>query len=308
MGRAAARDPEGGTGLSATGSTATRIALVAGAVVVLNLVVALLAAYLRAPGGPPSSSYATTERGLAAYASLLEEFDYEIERYRRPLGDEPLDPDTTVVLLDPPAVPPEGAEALGDFVERGGRLVAGGSSPYWLEDVLAEPPQWQHGTAEFTDAPGFPGIRLAGEGTWLDEGSGSSIVGRPGASLVVELHEGRGVALLLADVSPLQNRMLDEGSNAALGLELAGPGDRAVVFVESVHGYGLGAGLAALPSRWKWTLALLGLSAALWMWARAMRLGPPEQKERVLPPPRRAYVEALAATLARTERARRGKP
>ncbi|MFN2586676.1 MAG: DUF4350 domain-containing protein [Actinomycetota bacterium] len=280
----------------------------AGVIVAINLVVALLAAYVRTPAGPPSSSYATTPRGLAAYASLLEEFGYDTERYRRPLGDEPLDPSWTVVLLDPPDVPPGGAEALGDFVARGGRLVAGGRSPYWLEDVLADPPQWSGAGAGGTGASPFPGIEPAGEGMWRHEGSGSPVVGRPGASLVVEVREGRGAAILLADASPVQNRLLDAGSNAALGLELAGPEERTVVFVESVHGYGLGTGLAALPARWKWTLAWLGLAALLWLWARAMRLGPPEQRERVLPPPRRAYVEALAATLARTDRARRGNP
>ncbi|HEV2755894.1 MAG TPA: DUF4350 domain-containing protein [Actinomycetota bacterium] len=287
---------------------AKRIGIVVGAVVVVNLIVALLGVYLRSPAGPPSSSYSTTGRGLAAYASLLEEFGYDTERYRRPLGDEPLDPGWTVVLMDAEDVPQEGAETLARFVHSGGRLVTGGESPTWLDDVLFGPPEWSPSAAEYTDAPGFPGIEPAGEGSWVDEGSGTSIVGRPGASLVVEVQEERGVAVLLADVSPLQNRLLDRGSNAALGLELAGPEERPVVFVESVHGYGLGAGLAALPSRWKWTLGWLGFAALLWLWARAMRLGPPEQKERVLPPPRRAYVDALAATLARTERARRGNP
>ena len=289
-------------------TVARRIAIVVGIVVALNLVVALLATYLRTPSGPPSSSYATTGRGLAAYAALLEEFGYETERYRRPLGDEPLDPRWTVVLLDPPGVPFEAARTLGDFVEAGGRLVTGGSSPSWLEHVVAQPPVWVSRDSQYTNAPGFPGIEPAGEGAWFHEGSGTSTVGSPAASLVVEVREGAGTAVLLADVSPLQNRLLDEGSNAALGLELAGPASRPVVFVESVHGYGLGSGLSALPPRWKWTLAWLCVAALLWLWARGMRLGPPELAERVLAPPRRAYVEALAATLARTERARRGNP
>ena len=36
------------------------------------------------------------------------------------------------------------------------------------------------------------------------------------------------------------------------------------------------------------------------MVARGRRLGPPERTRRALAPPRRAYVEALGATLART--------
>jgi hypothetical protein len=38
------------------------------------------------------------------------------------------------------------------------------------------------------------------------------------------------------------------------------------------------------------------------MIAIGRRLGPPEQEARMLPPPRRAYVDALATTLARTKR------
>jgi hypothetical protein len=285
-----------------------RIALVAGAVVLLNLFVFVLATGLRTPGGPRSSSYATSGPGVAAYASLLEEFGFDVERYRRPLGDEALDPGATVVLLDPPAVPPEGAGALREFVAGGGRLVAGGAAPAWLEDVVPDAPSWAASGGRTFDAPDLPPVETAAEGAWTDEGGGRALVGDPESSLVVEVAEGGGVALLLADVSPLQNRLLDEGGNAALGLRLAGPPERPVVFVESVHGYGLGAGLAALPARARWTLAGLGLAAVVWLWARAMRLGPPEQRARALPPPRRSYVEALAATLARTERARRGSP
>ena len=50
-------------------------------------------------------------------------------------------------------------------------------------------------------------------------------------------------------------------------------------------------------------MAGLGLAAAVWLWARSRRLGPPEDETRPLPPPRRAYVDALAGTLARTGRA-----
>lgn len=284
------------------------IAIVVGGLVALNLLVLLVATQLRSPTGPRSSSYATSPAGVAAYASLLEEFGYETERYRRPLGDEPLDPSATVVLLDPPSVPSDATTALGEFLEDGGRLVAGGADPLWLERVVADAPAWSPSAPKEFDSPDLGEVVGAAEGAWTDEGAGRAVVGDAGSALVVEVDEGAGTALLLADVSPLQNRLLDQGGNAALGLQLAGPSERPVVFVESVHGYGLGTGLAALPSRWKWTLAGLGLAAAVWLWARAMRLGPPEQRARALPPPRRAYVEALAATLARTDRARRGNP
>ena len=108
---------------------------------------------------------------------------------------------------------------------------------------------------------------------------------------------GRGRIVLLADSSPLQNRLLGEADNAAFALALSGRGP--LTFVESVHGYGPQRGLAALPARFGWALIGLLLAALVFMVARGRRLGPPERERRELPPPRRAYVDALAATMAR---------
>jgi hypothetical protein len=113
---------------------------------------------------------------------------------------------------------------------------------------------------------------------------------------------GRGRLLLLSDASPLQNRLLDEADNAALGLSLAGPQARPVAFVESVHGYGRVSGITAVPNNWLVALALVVWAALVFLVARGRRLGPPEREDRELPPPRRTYVESLAAVLARTKR------
>jgi hypothetical protein len=127
------------------------------------------------------------------------------------------------------------------------------------------------------------------------------VLGARGLVMAATAVAGQGRVIALADPSPLQNRLLDEADNAALGLNLAEAG-RAVWFLEGPHGYGQGEGLAALPQRWRLTLAGLGLAAAVWLLARSRRLGPPEAESRPLPPPRRAYVDAMAGTLARTKR------
>jgi hypothetical protein len=44
------------------------------------------------------------------------------------------------------------------------------------------------------------------------------------------------------------------------------------------------------------------LAALAWVASRIRRLGPAEDERRPLPPPRRAYVDAVAATLARTRK------
>ncbi len=49
-------------------------------------------------------------------------------------------------------------------------------------------------------------------------------------------------------------------------------------------------------------MAFAGLAVAVlvFAWARGRRLGPPDQPNRTLPPPRAAYIDALAGSLART--------
>ena len=140
-------------------------------------------------------------------------------------------------------------------------------------------------------------MKTAGDGRWTRAGDAQrALAGDEGALLLVR-PAGRGRVALLADTSPLQNRLLDEADNAALALALGGRGP--LTFVESVHGYGPQRGLAALPARFGWALIGLLLAALVFMAARGRRLGPPERERRELAPPRRAYVDSLAATMAR---------
>ncbi|MGI9608765.1 MAG: hypothetical protein ACR2NL_00570, partial [Acidimicrobiia bacterium] len=81
---------------------------------------------------------------------------------------------------------------------------------------------------------------------------------------------------------------------------MAGDAGRQVLFLEYLHGYTRSTGVAALPSRWRWALGGLLLAGFVWLIARGRRLGPPEDAERRLAPPRVLYVDALAAGLSRT--------
>jgi hypothetical protein len=286
------------------------IAIGLGVVIAVNLLTLVLGSFFGDPGGPRSSSFATAPEGVAAFASLLQATGKDVVQARDELADAALDPSgETLVVLDPEALSAGDLSALKSFVEAGGRLLAGGETPSWIGQVVDDAPQWN--PAGPPDVPGpstFPGVGRVvteGAGSWDGTGGGSAVFGPGPAPLAVEESAGGGTVLLLADPSPLQNQLLDEADNAAFALALVGPSDR-VVFAESLHGYGRGTGLGALPSRWRWSLALLALAAGAWIWAKGRRLGPPEDARRPLPPPRTVYVEALAATLARTERRKRG--
>ena len=262
------------------------------------------------PRGPQSSSYATAPAGLAAYADLLRRAGHRVERRRRPLADGPAVAGGTLVVLDPRAVAPREADAIGSFVRAGGRLVAGGAGgAAWLERALGPLPEWRAAgagearpLAPVPETAGVGAVRSVAGGAWAVAGGALPVLGPPGRPLAVVVRSGRGRALLLADASPLQNRALATADNAAFGLAAAGPGGSRVTFLETVHGYGTAGGLAALPARGRWVLLGLLLAALAFAWSRARRIGPPEEDERPLPPPRADYVDALAGALVRTRR------
>jgi hypothetical protein len=263
--------------------------------------------------GPTSSSYATTPGGLAAYAELLARTGHPVAQLRRAPASGVFRPQETVVLLDPDVLLASQGRALLAFVKSGGDLVAGGSSGAgFLATILPRPPTLRSSAPRsdesLADVPETAGVRdvlSAGAGAWSPSSTPTgmrAVLGRPGRpSLLLVGNVGRGRIDLLADASPLQNRLLASADNARLGVDLAGAG-RPVVFVESVHGYGVARGLAALPARWWWMFAGLGLAAVAWIASRWRRLGPPSVRGRVLPPARSAYLHGMTNILRRADR------
>jgi len=270
---------------------------------VLNAVAFVVSTVRPEPGGEAGSAYATQPRGAAAYAELLRRDGHAVRYLRAALGDAALDPGATLVVLDAPGLDGPARRALARFVRAGGRLVAGGEDAG--RGVVPRAPVWAPGGPR-SAVPATPvsetrfvrRVVSAGAGRFTAPGGAVAALGSaPGLLAVAPV--GRGRALLLADASPLQNRLLASADNAALALALAGPARRPVTFVESVHGFGRAAGLAALPARWRLALVLAALAGGLWLLSRARRFGPAEDPGADPPPARREHVEALAIALGR---------
>ena len=270
--------------------------------VVLNVVTLVVSSLSPEPGGKDGSAYATQPRGAAAYAELLRRAGHPVGYLREPLAEARLDPGATIVVLDAD-LEEEERGALARFVRDGGRLVAAGENAG--QGVVPRAPRWSREgprtarpTLPVPETSGVRRVRGAGDGSFSSLGDALPALGGARATLAIA-QAGRGRALLLAGSSPLQNRLLDEADNAALGLALAGSRGRRVTFVESVHGFGRETGLAALPARWQFGLAIALLAALVLLLARARRLGPPELAGEEPTPARREHVDALALALQR---------
>jgi hypothetical protein len=279
-------------------------------VVAVNIALSLLDSSTRGADetAPRSSSLSTGRNGLAAYAELLRRNDRRTESLRGDLTDEVLDPNGTLVVLDPVDLDRDQDQVIRRFVARGGRLLAGGSGAMGLLAVLFEDaPGWSidgvrnaEPVGSAPEVEGLRSVRSAGTGSW-EPGDTTAILAGGSRVLATVADVGRGRVVALADPSPLQNRLLGSADNAGFGLAAAGDSG-AVQFAEGLHGYGQESGLGAIPGRWQAALVGLMLAALLGVVAAGRRLGPPEDPDRTLPPPRREYVDAIASSLARTRR------
>ena len=283
-----------------------RPVIAAAVLVVLVVIAVLLGAATPGPRGPESSSYATSPQGIAAWATLLERIGHPIRRLRVRLDDADLDTEATLVLLDPDAVADGEVAALRRFMRDGGSAVLGGAADQaWVRRAVPGAPAAGGAgdrravvLAPVAQTRGVTALAATGDGAYGRGGRLLPIAGGPSGPLAVA---ASGRVTLLADASPLQNRLLAQADNAAFAVALAGAAGRPVVFSELHHGYGR-TGLAALPARWKIALVLAVLAALALMVTRGRRLGPPEAAGPDLPPPRRAYVDAVAHSLGRTRR------
>ena len=300
----------GGPGAAPPVSRGTRIAAIAAfGLLVAGLVLSQLApsgSRAERPVGPTADD--PSPRGLLGLSLLLEGSDHPVERLAEAPSAVGLDDAATTFLVEPGELTATDAEALGGLARGGGRVViAGDPGDEALERIMGTPVDISDSTGGASAAPlvpapetsGIATIGGAGPGEIADPAATLPLLGDGGlvAASVADVGDGRVV--VLADASTLQNQFLVESDNARLALNLAGPAGRPVQLVESVL-VPPSSGLAALPSDWAWAFAGLVLAALALVAARARRLGPPELAARALQPPRRAYVDALAAALARS--------
>ncbi len=288
------------------------VAVVGGLATLLNLVG--LAADRLSGGatvpGPGGSSYVTTTSGWAAYHDLLADGGHPVSRLEAPVRLGTLDPASTLVIAQPDsfALDARQADLIAAFLLDGGRLVLASTSFFGdLSTSLVDPPPVFGGIPpgsvtglQVAEARGIGEVATSGLYAWSDTGGALPLVGENGLAVVAAAPVGEGRLILIADPAILSNGLIGEADNAALGVVLAGEDGRPVVFNEFVHGYGGDSLISALPDRWGTTLLLGAVAVLGWMWAIGARFVPAEPEQRAFPPSRGLYMDALAASIARS--------
>ncbi len=282
------------------------------------LVAAILFGAARGGGGegraPQRSSISTGDEGFAAWAALLGESGFDIERRDSPPASGGFDPRGTVVALDTGELTDADADALAGFVAAGGRLILGGFIPAaTIERVSGSRLALGSGdgvpAVALVPAPETHGVTAvsttSGGALWTDAGPGLPLFGSPEGDLLVGLEpvRGAGEVALLADSSPLTNERLAAGDNALFAINLAaGRGRDEVEFLESLS-IADGAddeGFGALPSSWILGFGGLLLAGLVLIASQLRRLGPPDGDPSAGAQPRIGYVDAMARILARS--------
>jgi hypothetical protein len=288
--------------------------IIAAVVVVAGALVRITSALTEgsSPVGPASSSFSPTSDGLAAYAELLSKYDHQVTQLTSPLTTGSVAQGSTLVVAAPDSWTQSETQGVVSVIQRGGRVIVMGQPPPGLMESMfpyGNAPGWSQmavttstptGTSQFVY--GVSTVASSGPGSWSNAGITTPLLVSGGVSLALFAQVGAGSVILLGSPAPLQDRLIGEADNAAFALDISGGLGAPVVFDEYDHGYGqTGGGYGGLPDYWKAAFVVALIAVLVWMWSASRRLGPPEEKERLLAPARVRYVDAMATLLSTAE-------
>ena len=274
------------------------------------LVVLVISAALLSPGRSEGmsvypSSYSTNWDGAKGAYLLLQELGYQVSRWEESPMELKGEPSTQVLIFaEPLQIPsPEEREAVREFLEKGGRILAVGAAAAHL---LPESATFQEGfplSEKTTFRPLLPSplignaaeISMISPEHWQPK-SGSQLViyGNEETAAVVTYAVGKGEVIWWGASTPMTNAGIRESGNLALFLNSVGPaGGVRVLWDEYFHGAhgSLWAYVAQTPL--PWGVAQFGLVFLAILATHSRRQGPihvPPVRSRLSP---LEFVETL---------------
>ena len=194
------------------------------------------------------STYSAQTRGAKAAYLLLQDLNYNVERWEHSPADLPTDPDQTVLVLAGPfrRPAPEEKNALQLYVSRGGRLLITSPNP-WIylpqAEVDYEPlpaPSWKDYQPQLlTPLTRGGAIQMSPAAYWKDSSTAYLVhyadEGRP---IVISYKLGKGEVIWWGASTPLTNAAIGKAGNLALLMNSLGQREITHIFWdEYFHGY-----------------------------------------------------------------------
>ncbi len=287
-----------------------------GLLVALLLAVSLLT--VRSPEPPQLATHASGDFGFGGYRAwydLLAREGLQVERFRRPhaaLAGAGID---TLVLAFPADGLPENwhaadAQAVRDWVARGGKLVDIGTTPQTSRDEARTAEVLLHDTRGSSGPLRGPWSSLvavlAGRGDLRLEAQRharvATLLADAAGPLVVRYRRGRGEVVGVADPSYFENRALGRGDAARLAYLVARPrgAGGVVAFDETIRDDVAGKPwYRALTIPELLALGLAALAGLLWLAYGLVPLGPPVRLFAPREPTSAEFLDAVAALYGR---------
>ena len=260
------------------------LAAAAGALLLITLSVTL-----SPDGGTTTESpttYSAASGGAKAIYLLLLAARYPVTRWEQSPRDLPDDANATLILADPQAAPTiEERSALSRFLERGGRVIATGTSgALFLPEHRVGPDPiagmtWKRMSSL---SPSFitraaPDITLAPQAYWDADVSALPLYGDADDATkvrVIKADVGRGEVIWWASATPLTNAGVREPGNLEFVLACIGDTHRPILFDEYFHGHHRSLAASLIDSPFKWAALQLALAAAAVLLTYSRRSGP----------------------------------
>jgi len=261
--------------------------MVAGVLLVVSAVAGVLLtppAGESAPAGYPSS-YSTASDGAKVAFLLLQELDYDVERWANPPDRLPSPGKGTILILADPFLPGSSDEKwqVEQFIRSGGRVLITGTTAGSLlpaADLKAAGELrfgWQDFSAQLPGPISQQGahISMKAHGRWGNRlPNYVAYYGDDQGATVVRAALGDGEIIWWADSSPLTNYGLTRAANLRLFLNCIGSPQQSILWDEYFHGIRVGLwdylGRTPVP----WALAQLGVLFLAVILTYSRRSGP----------------------------------
>jgi hypothetical protein len=284
-----------------------KLAVAFAAVLALALVLAI---FLVSGGdaGVPSSSFASSNRGAKAAFLLLEQMGYRPQRWTRPPRElASLPSNATLIIADPLTDEGDEREAVRQFVQRGGRVVAAGVTfaPFFPGYAM-RPGQPHFERKAYRPAMpsaltrGINEIRMA-PSAYFDPDTWPAHFRDGDESPVGRFAYGSGEVVWWSTSEPLSNSAISEAGNAQLLLNSVGSAGRGPVLWDEYFHQGAKTVVdSVLESPLRWALLQCALIGALACFTYSRRFGPVRHSiatSRLAP---MEFVETLAALYHKT--------